>query len=293
MWIKSSAAAVLLLAVLAAASACSTQPTSRRQVCGDFDDLGQKVLASNGFIDNPVFDEAGDLASVAGRYHGLDLSRDADVLHGIADSDSTNGAALMAATDQIASLCGHPLGVGTTSYGIDSASGDTEGDQAGGGDSQGGGDYYAPPTYQQQTVDPDPPTTDTATGPTDEASAQAALQQEVNNDRSSVEQLVGQWVPQLSSKSYGTVADGVTYDYEAIWNDFQTTRQSHADALLLWSGDYTSFTFDNYWVTVVPEPSGTGAQANAWCDSQGFGKDQCFAKRISHSAKPKGSTLPR
>jgi hypothetical protein len=201
---------------------------------------------------------------------------------------------LMAATDQIASLCGHPLGVGTTSYDVggDGDSQDGSG-QSDGTDQAGGGNYYVPPTYEQQTVDPDPATTDTATGPTDEASAQSALQQEVNNDRSSVEQLVGEWVPQLSSKSYGIVADGVTYDYEAIWNDFQTTRQSHSDALLLWSGDYTSFTYDNYWVTVVPTPSSTGKQANAWCDSQGFGKDQCFAKRISHSAPPKGSTLPR
>ncbi|HEY4458008.1 MAG TPA: hypothetical protein VGN81_27080, partial [Pseudonocardiaceae bacterium] len=117
---------------------CATGPTTRAQVCTQFDELGQKVLAANGLFDNPVFSEAGDLADTARRYPGTpDLGGDAGALDDIANSDSTSGMAIENATTHIAALCGHPLGFGTTDYGTGNSSGSYLGDSG----NSGGDDY--------------------------------------------------------------------------------------------------------------------------------------------------------
>jgi hypothetical protein len=298
---------ILLLTTTAALTAlgiagCATVPTTRTEVCQQFDDLGQKFLASNGFLDNPVFDEAGALADTAGRYPGSpNLSADATTLKQIANSDSTTGLALMDATTHIAQLCGHPLGEGITDYNTGNPD---LGNEAGGNGSGGGwlGDFggdsqlqNAPttqdtPTYQDVPSYDDTPTTTQNAG-TDEASAEAALQQQLNADRPAAEALVGQWVPQLSSKTYGLVANGVTYDYQEIWQDFESISQAHPGALLLWSSDYSSFLLPNYYVTVLPDSYSAGSQAAGWCTSNGLGANDCYAKLISHTAGPKGSTV--
>jgi hypothetical protein len=142
-------------------------------------------------------------------------------------------------------------------------------------------------------AEPQTTTTPARETPSDEASAQTALRQQVDTDRAQAESLGERWVPQLSSKNHGLVADGTTYDYRAIWADFTTTRQSYPSALLLWSGDYTSFTKGDFWVTVVSTSFGSGAEANDWCVAEHLDADHCFAKLVSHSHGPKGSTLPR
>lgn len=135
------------------------------------------------------------------------------------------------------------------------------------------------------------PTTDVTTmAPVD---ARTSLQQEAELDRPKVAQLIGYWVPQLSAKKPGMVANGVTYDYDSIWADFVTNRQSHPEALLLWSGDYPSFKYPDFWITVVPEQFGDGDSANTWCDSYGIGKDDCYAKRIMRTGGYNGNTVLR
>ncbi|WP_326943627.1 hypothetical protein OG439_27055 [Amycolatopsis sp. NBC_01307] len=290
---RAVAQAAVVAVALAGLSGCASGPVDRRALCTGFDELGRTLMtAVGGIFDNAVFSSADDLSDLAERYSGTDLSADAAALGKIADSDETSGTELQRATRQTATVCGHPLGLGTTSY-ADTGSG------YGGSGSYGGG-YSAPTTsvtpYTQpytQSYTSAEPTTAADNAPSDEAAAQTTLQQQVATDRTSAEALADRWVPQLSSKNDGLVADGTTYDQRAIWADFTTTRQTYPSALLLWSGDYSSFTKGDFWITVVNTPFTTGAAANAWCAAENLDADHCFAKLVSHTHGPKGSTLPR
>lgn len=91
--------------------------------------------------------------------------------------------------------------------------------------------------------------------------------------------VVGQWVPMLSSKKVGLVADGRTYDADAVLADHRSLRDRYPGAVVVWSGDYASFDRRDFWVTVLARPFPTAAAANAWCDAQGLDGDSCFAKR--------------
>jgi hypothetical protein len=146
------------------------------------------------------------------------------------------------------------------------------------------------PFYADNPVYGGPPVT-TQTSADDEASAETALQQQLATDHPAVESLVGHWVPQLSSKTYGMVVDGVTYDYLEIWQDFESISQAHPGALLLWSSDYSTFQLGSYYVTIVPSSYSSGSQAAAWCTGNGLGANDCYAKLISHTAGPKGATV--
>jgi hypothetical protein len=284
---------VVLIAIVSGVigvAGCATGPVDRRALCTEFDLLGSEMMLGTSFLDNAVFATADDLADLADRYQGGGLSRDADALERIADSDRTNGRELTNATSGTAEVCGHPLGIGTTSYA-----------GTGGGSTRADGGYgsygYSTPTPSTVSVPytyTEPPTSSTpTTSAGDETSAQSTLRQQVDTDRPQVEVLAGSWVPQLSSKNHGLVADGTTYDYRAIWADFTSTRQAYPSALLLWSGDYTSYTKGDFWVTVASRSFGSGAEANAWCVAEHLDADHCFAKLVSHSHGPKGSTLPR
>jgi hypothetical protein len=123
--------------------------------------------------------------------------------------------------------------------------------------------------------------------------ALAELQLIRDADRSMAESLVGQWVPQLSAKRPGMVVAGVTYDYVEILRDYRETQASYPDALLLYSGEYSSFKYDDFWITVEPLPHYDGPSANAWCDGQGIPVDDCYAKMISHTVGYEGATLLR
>ena len=123
--------------------------------------------------------------------------------------------------------------------------------------------------------------------------AQDLLVQQVAADRTDVEAIVGSWVPQLSAKRPGTVADGQTYDNSSILAKYQNLRARYPSARLLWSGDWPVFSGTNYWVTIAAQPFQTADEANAWCDAQGIGADDCFAKNVSHTGSAGGSTKNR
>ena len=91
-------------------AACSTGPTTKTQLCSDFDELGTRISKANGVFDNGIFRQAGKLGSSAEAYEGADLARDAKRLKDISDSNSTSGLELMQASTGTASVCGHPLG---------------------------------------------------------------------------------------------------------------------------------------------------------------------------------------
>ena len=133
-------------------------------------------------------------------------------------------------------------------------------------------------------------TTPAAVGATD---PQAQLQALAASDQASVEGLVGSWVPQLSSKRPGLLADGQTYDAASILAENQALRSAHPEVRLLWSGDFANYRGRNFWVSVVGQPAPTAAAANAWCDAQGFDADHCYAVRLTHSGGPEGNSVMR
>ncbi|GAA4915670.1 hypothetical protein EV188_1115 [Actinomycetospora succinea] len=116
--------------------------------------------------------------------------------------------------------------------------------------------------------------------PTDPSEALRAQQR---SDAGATEALAGTWVPQLSAKKVGMTVDGRTYDYAAVLADHQQLRQTYPDAVLVWSGDWSSFRGQDFWVTVVNRSFPTGDAANAWCAQAGIGSDDCYAKRLSRT----------
>ncbi|MEJ2869469.1 hypothetical protein WCD74_16955 [Actinomycetospora sp. OC33-EN08] len=133
----------------------------------------------------------------------------------------------------------------------------------------------------------------TSAGSSSTSGAASTLQSQVEADRARVAALAGQWVPQLSAKHDGTVADGITYDDAAIWSHYTSLTARFPSAALLYSGDWPVFKGTDYWVVVYPQSFPTADAANAWCDAQGFAADDCLAKRLSYTGGPEGSTKAR
>ncbi|MGI8939459.1 MAG: zinc ribbon domain-containing protein [Iamia sp.] len=105
--------------------------------------------------------------------------------------------------------------------------------------------------------------------------------------------LVGFWVPQISSKRVGLEADGIVYDDAAMLSDHQGWRNRFPDARLVRSDDYSTFEAPDFWVTVVDVGFSSPESANAWCDQNGLSPNDCFAKLLSHTTGPVGSTVSR
>jgi hypothetical protein len=141
-----------------------------------------------------------------------------------------------------------------------------------------------------------PPSTRTTSGPATTSSSPSAatlLAERAVADWPVAEDLVGTWVPQLSSKQEGTVDDNIVYDDPAILAHFNRLSQRFSDLLLVSSSDYPSFTKGGYWVVLVNRPFDTATAANSWCDSQGLDANDCFAKRLSYSGTPRDNTVNR
>lgn len=158
--------------------------------------------------------------------------------------------------------------------------------------------YQPPPTtgapvaqHLQTTTEPQTTTTTVSVDPADQA--RQALARQVARDRAAAETLVGHWVPQLSSKRLGIVVQGVPHGHLEIWQDFQLMVSRYPGAILLWSGDFSTFSANDFWVTVMPLTYPTGEAANSWCDQRGIDRDNCYAKLLSHVDGPNGTTKLR
>jgi hypothetical protein len=136
---------------------------------------------------------------------------------------------------------------------------------------------------------PPPPVRTQPPAPIDDADRLAA---QVAADRATAEGAVGSWLPQVSSKVAGLEVAGVVYDDGRILREFRAARDRFG-AILVRSGDYSSFGRSGLWVTLVPQRFTDAEAANGWCDAQGFAADDCFAKRLSHTDGPQGSTRHR
>ena len=129
----------------------------------------------------------------------------------------------------------------------------------------------------------------------EESAAESSLKWQVDHDRPSVtKDLTGKWVAQLSSKKPGMTADGMTWDNRTTLQEFLKLRQKYPDAKLLYSEDWPVFDAGGkYWVTIAGTPYSTAAEANAWCDAQGFDAEHCFAKYIDTKGPSDGTTVNR
>ncbi|MFI8774876.1 PQQ-binding-like beta-propeller repeat protein [Gordonia sp. NPDC062954] len=127
---------------------------------------------------------------------------------------------------------------------------------------------------------------------TDVAATSAdALRMQADSDRSFIlANLNNHWVAQLSSKRPGLVADGRTWDNQAILDEFLALRLRFKDVRLLYSNEWSVFSYKGWWVTVAAATFPGPDAANNWCRAQGFDRDHCFAKLVSTTAGPDGST---
>lgn len=118
-----------------------------------------------------------------------------------------------------------------------------------------------------------------------------ALDQIVKTDGKTVRSdLVGKWVPQLSSKKLGLEAEGKTWDEEAILEEHQELREEFPRVQLVWSGDFKSFKQNDFWVTIVGIGYDDPEQALSWCSSHGLGPDSCYAKQLNTTGDDEGTT---
>lgn len=125
-----------------------------------------------------------------------------------------------------------------------------------------------------------------------EAAAFDTLRAQAAADRADVlGRVVERWVPQVSSKQVGLVAEGQTWNNSAILHEHMALRLRYPDARLLWTGDWSTFTLRDWWVTVIGTTFPTAGSANNWCMAQGFDRDHCFAKLISTTHPIEGSTV--
>lgn len=118
-----------------------------------------------------------------------------------------------------------------------------------------------------------------------------ALKQLADSDgQTAKSELNGKWVPQLSSKRVGLEAEGKTWDEESILEEFEGLREEFPRVKLIWSGDFSSFKEDNFWVTVVGIGYDDPEDALSWCSSHGLGPDSCYAKQLNTSGGHEGTT---
>ncbi len=145
-------------------------------------------------------------------------------------------------------------------------------------------------TEESQT--PSTPTTTETTAPENsEAGSAQRLQELAASDRPYVgEVLADRWVPQLSSKRPGVFDEGHTWDNMETLQEHLRLRGRYPGVRLLWSGDWSTFSDSNFWVTIVGVTFSDSSGALAWCRDRGFDSDHCAAKIVSTSMPVEGST---
>lgn len=148
----------------------------------------------------------------------------------------------------------------------------------------------AEPTYQTTT----PSTTRSVAQPTTTVAPvqdpEQQLRQYVNIDRSVVaREIADKWVPQLSSKRPGIRDNGVVWDNAMALQEHLQLRKLY-NAKLLWSGDWSTFSEPNFWVTIAAITFADAKGALMWCSSKGFDRDHCIAKIVSTTHPVGGST---
>jgi hypothetical protein len=118
-----------------------------------------------------------------------------------------------------------------------------------------------------------------------------ALRALANADRPFVSsQLADRWVPQLSSKRPGLVADGITWHNAETLHEHLQLRLDYPEVRLLWSGDWSTFSASDFWVTIAGVTFADAEGALGWCRSHNLDRDHCYAKLVSSTHPVDGST---
>lgn len=105
--------------------------------------------------------------------------------------------------------------------------------------------------------------------------------------------VANRWVPQISSKKAGLVVGGKTLSSADVLRDHLDLRRKYSGVRLTHSGRWTTFNAPDWWVTVVGLPKLSASEANRWCDTQGLGVNDCFAKFVSSYFGVEGTTVYR
>ena len=105
--------------------------------------------------------------------------------------------------------------------------------------------------------------------------------------------IANRWISQISSKKAGIVVKGKTLTGADVLRNHLDLRRKYSGVRLLSSGQWTTFSSPDWWVTVAGPPQLTATAANGWCDSKGFGADDCFAKFVSSVFPVDGTTQYR
>lgn len=121
-----------------------------------------------------------------------------------------------------------------------------------------------------------------------EENALAALKRLAAADSAALEPLAGKWVPQLASQKLGRPANAT---YASILAEHLRLRGRYPEVKLLWSGDWTSFSGPDFWVSVVSaKASAAWRPALRWCPSQGLDDAHCYAKNLNHTGTSEKAT---
>ena len=118
------------------------------------------------------------------------------------------------------------------------------------------------------TPPPRIPTPATETPEDPESASLAQLRRIANHDHPFVTgSLADRWVPQISSKRLGIVAEGTVWNNAKILSEHLQLRAQFPEARLLWSGDWSTFDADarDFWVTIAGDTFPDAAGALAWC----------------------------
>lgn len=110
--------------------------------------------------------------------------------------------------------------------------------------------------------------------------AQVALSWQVDHDKAAASGFYTTYTTQLSSKKYGMQAEGRTWRYQDIYEQFLQRRSKHGKAILVWSGDYPTYTkggkSSDYYVILSGESFGSVDAGDAWCRQTGYGEADCL-----------------
>lgn len=127
-----------------------------------------------------------------------------------------------------------------------------------------------------------------------EAAARAVLDAQIEQDADEVAAAADRWAPQLASGRPGVVVNGVVFGYAELLDQHLAVRATDPDyTRLIWSGDWTTFSGTDFYVTLIPLYDVTPGAANSRCDQWGYPPDGCFAKYLSSTAGTDGTTVHR
>lgn len=117
-----------------------------------------------------------------------------------------------------------------------------------------------------------------------ESNAQVALSWQKDNDSADAGDFYDTVTTQLSSKKLGMKADGKTWHYRDIYQQFLQLRAKNPRALLLWSGDYPTYQKSgttDYYVILSGESFDSADDAASWCTREKYGPNDCMAIDLS------------